>query len=158
MIDGTTGRLARRPALERLASAGVGLGAVALLAVSAWLEPVAAGHSTHLQLGLMPCTFLAVTGWPCPMCGGTTTFALLADGRIVDGFLNQPFAALLFLGTIAIAVLGMLEAIAPRDRWRRISDVTIGFEGRIAALLGIAMIAGWTWKIWMTIAVAAAKT
>ena len=30
------------------------------LGVAAWLEPAVAGHGTHEQLGLEPCTFLAL--------------------------------------------------------------------------------------------------
>ena len=68
----------------RLTSGSVMLSGLAVLGVARWLAPAQAGHSTHTQLGLDPCTFLALTGWPCPMCGATTTFALMADGRIVQ--------------------------------------------------------------------------
>ena len=32
---------------------------------------------THQQLGLPPCNFVTLTGYPCPACGMTTSFALL---------------------------------------------------------------------------------
>jgi hypothetical protein len=148
---------AGRPA-ARLASAVVALGATGVLGIAAWLEPSAAGHSTHLQLGLAPCTFLALTGWPCPMCGATTTFALLAHGRILEGLINQPFAALLFLGTIGIGVLAGLEAASPRGRWERLSDSTIGREGRVAAVFLGMMAGAWAWKIALIAGTIASKS
>ena len=39
-------------------------------------------QETHRQLGLPPCTFYEVTGVPCPSCGMTTSFALLAHGDV----------------------------------------------------------------------------
>ncbi len=38
--------------------------------------------STHTQLGLAPCNFVALTGKPCPSCGMTTSFALLVRGDV----------------------------------------------------------------------------
>lgn len=39
--------------------------------------------STHTQLGMPPCNFVAMTGKPCPSCGMTTSFALLVRGDVV---------------------------------------------------------------------------
>lgn len=133
----------------RVASLVVGLGAVSVLAIARWLDPSASGHSTHLQLGLQPCTFLAVSGWPCPMCGATTTFALLADGRVLDGLKNQPFAAFLFLADAAVAGISLADAFWPRGRWRRIGDVLRPHESRLAVAFVVAMFVGWIWKIAM---------
>lgn len=125
----------------------VALGTAGVLGLAAWLEPSAYGHSTHTQLGLSPCTFFAVTGVPCPMCGATTTFALMADGRILDAFVNQPFAALLFLVTVAVFAVALAEIITPRDRWIRLGVRLQPYEGWVALGGLIAMMAGWTWKI-----------
>lgn len=38
--------------------------------------------STHTQLGMPPCNFVALTGKPCPSCGMTTSFALLVRGDV----------------------------------------------------------------------------
>ena len=50
------------------------------------------------------------------MCGATTTFALLADFRLLEGVVNQPFAALLFAMTVTTLVISVLEVVGPRDR------------------------------------------
>lgn len=131
----------------RVVNAIVASCAMVVLGVAAWLEPASAGHSTHTQLGLPGCTFMTVTGVPCPMCGATTTFALLAEGRLVEGVVNQPFASLLFLGTLAVVAISGAEALQPRQRWRKIEDAVRPVEPWVALLLLVAMMAGWIWKI-----------
>lgn len=59
----------------------VGLLLVAGFGLSAWLSPDPRGHGTHQQLGLAPCSFLLLTGKPCPSCGGTTAFAHFVRGE-----------------------------------------------------------------------------
>ncbi len=133
----------------RVASLLVGVGALGVLIVARWLDPSGSGHSTHLQLGLQPCTFLAVTGWPCPMCGATTTFALMADGRVLQGLWNQPFAAFLFLADAVVAGISLADAAWPRGRWRRIGDALRPHEPQLAVAFVTAMMLGWIWKIAM---------
>jgi hypothetical protein len=108
------------PLRIRLIPSALVLGTGGVLAVAAWLEPAAQGHATHLQLGLNPCSILSATGYPCPMCGATTTFALWAHGRPIDGLLNQPFATLLFWMTVGTFAISMAEILQPRRRWERI--------------------------------------
>lgn len=134
--------------LSRLASAGVVLVTGSILAVAAWLDPaVAAGHGTHTQLGLNGCTVLSLTGWPCPMCGMTTTFALMAEGRILEAAWNQPFGVVLFLGVVGMMAVGVAELVWPTDRWRRLWRVLLTVEGpaSLAFLLGLGL--AWGWKI-----------
>lgn len=135
------------PFRDRVVSGGLGLGAGVVLLVARWLEPAVEGHGTHTQLGLSDCTFFFLTGHPCPMCGATTTFALMADFRWWEGLVNQPFAALLFLLTLAVCSVGLAEAVWPRGRWIRLAEAVEPFEGRVAAGMLVLMIAGWTMKI-----------
>jgi hypothetical protein len=130
-----------------VASAAVALSSGGVLGLAAWLEPSANGHSTHTQLGLDPCTFLTWTGWPCPMCGATTSWALLAHGRPVEAVWNQPFASLLFLVAVGTFAVATAEAVWPRGRWTRLSAAIEPHEGTIGATLLVGMIAGWIWKI-----------
>jgi Protein of unknown function (DUF2752) len=82
------------------------LAACAVLAVASGLTPEAAGLGTHRQFGLPACGILGRTGWPCPSCGLTTSFALAARGRLADAALVQPFGLLLFtLTALAIPAL-----------------------------------------------------
>jgi hypothetical protein len=125
----------------------VGAGASGVLAVARALDPSPLGHGTHLQLGLPPCTFLALTGVPCPLCGATTTFSLLAHGRVGDGVANQPFAALLFLMTASLAAVAWLEAAAPRGRWRRLESVVERADPWAPGAFVLLLMLGWTYKI-----------
>lgn len=120
-----------------------------VLGLAAWLEPSPAGHSTHLQLGLGTCSFLSLTGHPCPMCGATTTFALMARFRTLEALWNQPFASLLFLVTLGLFSIGLVELVRPRGRWGSLVERLRPWEGWVAggglALMG----ASWVWKVWL---------
>jgi hypothetical protein len=66
---------------------GMAIALSAILAISMWLNPYDADGNprkmaTHTQLGLPPCNMVTLVGKPCPSCGMTTSFALLAHGDI----------------------------------------------------------------------------
>ena len=139
--------LAMRSRWTRATSGIVAASGLMLLGVSRWLEPAAAGHGTHLQLGLRPCTFLEWTGWPCPMCGATTTFALMADFQWVAGLINQPFAALLFVCVVVITGFSIVELLRPQGSWTWVHRHLRPVEGRVAMGLLVLMAASWLYKI-----------
>ena len=113
------------------------LPSAAVLGVAASLQPSAEGVGTHLQIwGMSGCTMLQLTGWPCPMCGMTTTFALAAHGRLVDALLCQPF------GLVSLVELARLRGL-----WRRFWDWLGLKEGWIAAALMGGLLAGWVYKL-----------
>jgi hypothetical protein len=89
------------------------LSALTILAVAANLTPSASGLGTHTQLGLPACGFLSRTGWPCPSCGLTTSFALAARGRFGDAAFVQPFGFCLFVALAAAAAFFLYRAIRP---------------------------------------------
>ena len=132
---------------DRFVSLGLAICAGTVLAVAAWLTPSPLGHSTHTQLGLGQCTFLTLTGYPCPMCGMTTTFSLMAHLRPVDALLNQPFGVALFAATAGVFAVAVAEVVLPRRRWQRILDRIAPWEGTIALLFLIGMGSGWMYKI-----------
>ncbi len=140
-------RMVGRSRLARWMNAGVALGALAVLAVARWLDPSPLGHATHTQLGLPGCSFLTVTGVPCPMCGATTTWSLLAHGRILEGVVNQPFGAFLFVVTVGVIGVAGAEAIQPRGRWKQLESGIRPVEPQVAIGILLAMMAGWIWKI-----------
>lgn len=133
--------------VRRLTGAAVGIPALAVIGLARWLEPDPRGFGTHVQLGLGACSLMQLTGYPCPMCGMTTTFSLLAHGRVLEAFANQPFGPVLFAGTAAAAVLGIADlalargvlgaGLATLGRWER----TVAW----ALLGGLGL--GWIYKI-----------
>ena len=129
-------------------SAGVVVGSGAVLALAALLVPAGEGHGTHTQLGLGTCTILDLTGMPCPMCGATTTFALMAHLHPLAAVLNQPFAALLFVLTTFAFAIGISELVDPRNRWYRLAAWVEPVEGWLAAGFLCLMGAGWVYKTW----------
>lgn len=83
--SGPPDRLVRWVRIWLLVLAGGGL---LILGIALWLNPYNADGSrkdmaTHTQLGLPPCNMVVMTGKPCPACGMTTSFSLLAHGDIV---------------------------------------------------------------------------
>src|SRR6516225_4174378 len=70
-----------------------------VLGIARWLTPSPAGVGTHERLGLPPCLFLKFTGWPCPSCGLTTSFAHAARFHFVRAAIAQPFGLVAFIMT-----------------------------------------------------------
>jgi Protein of unknown function (DUF2752) len=58
-------------------------------------------------LGL-PCPFRAITGWDCPLCGGTRMGEALLHGDLSAAFGFNPVA---LIGLIVVGMLGLLWAV-----------------------------------------------
>lgn len=82
--------------------------------VAAWLDPSPAGHGTHRQLGLPPCSSVFFFGKPCPGCGLTTSFALILHGQVLEAFGTNWVGPLLFLGWTVSAFLNLYGYLARR--------------------------------------------
>lgn len=119
-------------------------GPVAVLITAAALTPSAAGHGTHTQLGLAPCGFLAYTGYPCPGCGLTTSFAHMIRLQVIGAFEANPFGILLFLCTVAIvpvSVLGLIRRQPVIDMLDRLH------AEKVAITLSIVSITVWVVRV-----------
>ncbi len=130
----------------RLAGLAVALPTTIVLGLSAWLVPSPDGYGTHQQLGLAGCTMLTLTGWPCPMCGMTTTFTHLAHLHPLQAFLTQPFGLVLFAGTVIFAVAGWIDVVTARNAVQRVMDRIMRRERFVAILLLGGMLGGWAYK------------
>lgn len=90
---------------------------------AAWvLQPSSAGYGTHEQLFVIPCAFRWLTGLPCPACGLTTSFALMARGDVLMALGAHVLGPALYAGTwllAANAVVAMVRGTAPLPRWLR---------------------------------------
>src|SRR4051794_26286056 len=103
---------------------GIAAGLVLVFAAAVWIDPYdAAGRpqqmGTHRQLGLPPCNFLRLTGYPCPSCGMTTSFALLAHGDVVNSLRANAVGTLLALGLLAMIPWCTVSAARARWLWVR---------------------------------------
>jgi hypothetical protein len=87
-----------------------------IVALSFVLHPDSHGYGTHRQLLLPPCFFRMATHLPCPFCGMTTGFALMARGRVAAAAQCNFMAPPAFIATVMIALLGLWGLIT-RRRW-----------------------------------------
>jgi hypothetical protein len=93
--------------------------AAVTLGLSRYLQPSTRGVGTHEQLGLPPCTFLQLTGIPCPSCGLTTSFAHAAHLHFWDSIIAQPFGFLAFWLTV-LSIPLTVYLLRRRVAWERV--------------------------------------
>lgn len=136
--------------MHRLPAVGLWIASVAVLALSAMIEPDPRGFGTHEALGLPACSFLGRTGLPCMACGMTTAFSLAAHGRLIDAFIAQPAGAILAMFNATLfwvsgyaAVTGM--SLAPL--WKHT------LRGSTVLAVAGLLLAGWCWKLLMMLEV-----
>ena len=118
---------------------------VVLLGIAAWLSPSPDGYGTHRQLvvpflgqgensQLPPCSFLVMTGKPCPSCGMTTSWANLMEGRLWAS--AKANVAGMSLGICALVAGPWMLVSGLRGRW------WIGLPNeRIILFVGLALFA-----------------
>ena len=110
------------------------------------LTPSPDGVGTHESLGLPPCGFLVITGYPCPSCGLTTSISLLLHGQIFDAFRVQPFGVILFVSLFIIAGLS-ITALLIKIPFSVILNSN-NLE-RVQLFLLTSMIIAWIYKIYI---------
>ena len=114
----------------------------AVLLAAAWLQPTAGGYGTHEQLGIPPCSFLTVSGWPCPSCGLTTSFSATTHGQLALAWQAQPFGIVLFAAVLLLAIVGSYELVTARSSLMRLRP---GVWWAWCGLIGL--FAGWGYKL-----------
>ena len=119
-----------------------------MLYVAASLTPDPSGMGTHKQLGLSGCVVLGRLGFPCPMCGMTTTFSLMAHFQFLKAFKNQPFGVVLFFVVFICCVVSFLELVSPKNRLSKLVDCALKRELLVAGLGLALMVMGWCWRIY----------
>jgi hypothetical protein len=128
----------------RLKASIVAIACVGILLFASYLTPDPRGFGTHEQLGLPPCISTNFLGVPCPLCGMTTSFSLMAHARPVEAFLAQPAGAVLF-ALCVLTLAGALTAAVFGYVPRRFATV---FRGRLGSGLFIALLTGaWLYKV-----------
>jgi hypothetical protein len=101
--------------VARLLMAAGGATLIALLVTASCLRPSPLGRGTHEQLGLPPCTFVALFGQPCPSCGMTTSWAHAVRGQFWPALKANVGGTIL---AVAAALVGpWLLISAVRGRW-----------------------------------------
>ncbi|WUH99218.1 DUF2752 domain-containing protein [Spirillospora sp. NBC_00431] len=80
------------------------------------------------------CPLRALTGIPCPVCGGTTVFIELGGGRPAQALLANPVA---LIAAIAVAV----APLGPGGRWWALQPKTRAW------MLGTALVGSELWQL-----------
>ncbi len=122
---------------------GVVIGLVGVFAIAIKLDPYQDDGSplvmaTHQQLGLPPCTFLEVTGVPCPACGMTTSFALLVRGDVMNS-LRANWVGTLLAGFCLVVIPWGIYAVV-RGRSLFVRSLEKALIGVVVTVLVLAML------------------
>lgn len=141
----------------RLALVLVLAGLVGIFALAAgvggWLDPYdgegkAKLMGTHQRLGLPPCSFVVLTGKPCPSCGLTTSFTLLAHGDLKNSLRANCVGTLMALCCAALIPWGVLSLV--RGRLLGVRSIERALTWTVAVFLtlllvrwGIVLALGW---------------
>ena len=117
--------------MSRTVSAPPAVAAGRLLALGAAALALAAFHPAHRPATL--CLFRALTGVPCPLCGGTTAAVQLGRGHPAAAL---PASPLVVLGTVRVALWPLLPGAVAS--WAR--------HVRLQLVLGL-LAAGELWQL-----------
>ena len=110
------------------------LGALVMVGVGLYLTPDPAGHGTHQQLGLPPCTIYYLTGRPCPSCGLTTSVSAILHGQFGLAWRANPMGFLIVAAATAIAFNSLFALL-----WGR----SVRIENTRFTLLLLALLTLW---------------
>lgn len=80
-----------------------------------FLRPNPSLQGTHTQLFLPPCIFYYLTHVPCPFCGATTSFTLLAHGFWIRALSANPWGPIFAAYVLALAVFLIAALIKKRS-------------------------------------------
>ena len=127
----------------RLFAAALAACALAVLITAAVIQPNPAGTGTHRQLGLPECGWLAITGYPCPTCGMTTSFSAAAHVQPLASLKAQPFGAALALATSIFFWAALHVAIFGSMLGRLFERLLIP---KVLVPTGIFFLAAWAFK------------
>lgn len=110
------------------------LGVLVMVGVGLYLTPDPAGHGTHQQLGLPPCTIYYLTGRPCPSCGLTTSVSAILHGQFGLAWRANPMGFVIVAGAVVVALNSLFALL-----WGR----SVRIENTRFTLLLLALLALW---------------
>lgn len=109
------------------------------LAYTALFPTFSAAHRT-----LPLCPFLVLTGLPCPLCGGTRSFAAMWGGDVGRAARLHPLVPLLFPLTLAVCAYALWAVLSARS-------IRINLSARAqrwVTVIGVcALAASWSAKL-----------
>jgi hypothetical protein len=101
--------------------------------------------------GFLPikrCTFLWLTGYPCPFCGFTRSFQAMAHGDWIFGAQNCPLACLLYIAVVFVFAWNMTGLlIGVRIVRGRLLRLRPGTGRRAAFFVGVLVVLNWIYRL-----------
>jgi hypothetical protein len=132
---------------------GVALGLGAVFVTACCLNPYNEDGTprrmeTHRQLNLPPCSFKVATGFPCPSCGMTTSFALLMHGDPINSLRANAVGTLLAVFGLVVLPWSVASAVLHRPLFlrsleRAFTVVILTFLGLMILRWVIVLVVGW---------------
>lgn len=122
---------------DRAATGLLLAGLVAWLGYTRFFWTLRGAHAT-----LPFCPFLAVTGQPCPLCGGSRSFAAMWQADVRGAFHYHPLGPILFAGTL-VAALGALVLLLTGRRLH----VDMGLEKAVYVGSFAVLVAAWAFRL-----------
>ncbi len=103
---------------------------------------------SHDLLPLKQCTFLGLSGYPCPFCGYTRSFWAMSAGEWTFALYNCPLACLLFITTevlFAWNAAGLLMGLKlSRGRFLRLKP---GRGLWVVLIISILLVLNWAYRL-----------
>ena len=132
---------------------GITVGIGVVFAIALWIRPYdqdgrALLLGTHRQIGLPPCSFYAWTKLPCPSCGMTTSFALLARGDVWNSLKANAVGTL--LAGFCLALVPWSLASAARGRFFFVGSLERALTRLVIAFL-VLLLCRWLIVLALTI-------
>ena len=109
---------------------------LALFSLARALRPSPLGYGTHQQLGLPPCSSVALFGIRCPACGMTTAWSYALRGQWIDAW--HANAGGLVLVVIALVYIPTFCYYLARGYWSRHGWLSFSLALSLSAALLVA--------------------
>ncbi len=117
---------------------GMIYGLIALLALIAGRFPPV--------VSLAPsCVFHALTGAPCPTCGGTRSIVLLSHGNVVSAFLMNPAVAAGALVAVLSLLYSLISAVFGLPRIKAV--LSGGEKDSIRLFAAVILLINWLYLV-----------
>ena len=124
--------LARAVPGDRMRDLGLTLGLLLWLAYTRFYWVL---HTSHVVAPV--CPFYAITGHPCPFCGGTRSFAYMWQGDMADAVRLYPLGPALFAGSL-LGTAGLASGVISGRTW---SLNLTSFQWRLLSMGAVIAIA-----------------
>ena len=98
------------------------------------------------RLPLHPaCPFKALTGIPCPGCGGVRAITALLHGHFLEALYTNPLSLIVFLFLCIVPIWTLIDGFRQQPTLRRL--LTTRWNTSATIILVLIILANWIWNI-----------